>query len=206
MMKSNIVKILLVCMICTLAFGTSCILEDKVVQIVFTDKTSAEFSENSQDENWTTIAVVDYADQIDDILADNDLTREGIETAILVSASYGVTSFEQTTDWEITGAILVNRQDISIAEDTIVVYSSVDVRDALGRQIPATLHGNGVGIMNQALADYIAGTHNPVLEFTVANGDVSPNPSPADPIIFDWKAWLVIQVILTDTFEVPDPF
>jgi hypothetical protein len=187
-------------------FGTSCILEDKVVQIVYTGRTSAEFSENSESVNWTTIAVVDYATQIDDILDDNDISREGLESAILVSASYGVTSYQQAENWEITGAILVDRRDINIAQDTIVTYSNVNVPDALGRRIPAQLHPAGVDIMNQALTQYIAGTHNPVLEFTVVNGDVSPDPTPANPIVFDWKAWLVIHVILEDTFEVPDPF
>ncbi|MFH1756133.1 MAG: hypothetical protein ABIA59_10580 [Candidatus Latescibacterota bacterium] len=206
MMKSNIVKILLACVICMAAFGTSCILEDKVVQIVFTDKTSAEFNENSQDEHFLTTVVVDYADQIDDILADNDIDRDSIETAIVVSASYGVTSFTQDGDWEITGTILVDRQDISIAQDTLIKYTRQSIRDALGRKIPAQLHPGGVGILNQALAQYVAGTHNPVIEFTVDNGDVEPDPSPTNPIVFGWKTWLVIQVILTETFEVPDPF
>jgi hypothetical protein len=206
MMKSNIVKILLACLICTVAFGTSCILEDKVVQLVFTSTTSADFPENSEDENWTTIAVIDYADQIDDILADNDLARDSVESAILVSAYYGVTKFNQNEDWEISGAILVDRRDISIAQDTIVSYDKVKVRDALGRRIPADLHAGGVNIMDQALAQYIAGTHDPILEFTVANGNVDPDPTPANPIIFDWRAWLKIQVILSETFEVPDPF
>lgn len=205
-MKPNISKILLACMICTAALGTSCILDDKVVQIVFTDKTSAEFTQNSTNEEFLTTEVVDYADQIDEILAENNIARENIETAILVRASYGVTSFEQEGDWEITGAILVNRQDITIAEDTLISYTNQSIRNALGKKIRAKLHPAGVGIINQALSQYIEGTHDPIIEFTVANGDVEPNPSIGNPIVFNWKTWLVIQVVLTETFEVPDPF
>jgi hypothetical protein len=209
MMKSLVGKFLLTCMICVIcmtAFGTGCILEDKVVQIVFTDKTSAEFTQNSADEQFLTTEVIDYADQIDKILADNDIGRRDIETALLVSASYGVTSFEQAEDWKITGAILVDRRDISIAQDTLISYTNQSIQDALGKKIPAKLHPAGVGIMNQALSQYIEGSHNPVIEFTVANGDVDPNPSISNPIVFNWKALLVIQVILTEEFEVPDPF
>ena len=139
-MKSNIVKILLACMICTVAFGTSCILEDKVVQIVYTGTTSADFSENSEDVNWTTEAVIDYATQVAKILEDNGITRDDIKSAFLVSAAYGVISFQQATDWEIGGYITVARQDIPVSEETIVEYDNVNVAAALGRRIPAKLN------------------------------------------------------------------
>lgn len=205
-MKSKIIKILLACAICTAALGTGCILEDKVVQVIFTGQTSAEFSQNSQSEEFLNTTVVNYTEQIDEILADNDIGRDEIETALLVSASYGVTSYQQAGDWVISGAILVNRQDITIAEDTLVSYTDQSVRDALGKKIPAKTHAAGINIINQALSDYIAGTHNPVIEFTVVNSTVDPTPSAGNPIIFDWKAWLIVQVILENTFEVPDPF
>jgi hypothetical protein len=206
MMKSLLAKFLLTCLICAGAFGTSCILEDKVVQIVFTDKTSAEFFEDSEDELFRDTVVVDYADQIDDILEDNGLTRDSLDTAHLVSASYEVTRFEQNGDWTITGAILVDRMDISITGDTLVSYTNQSVREALNNKKKVKLHPAGVGIMNQALSQYIADTHDPVLRYIVVNGNVEPSPGPGNPIVFDWKAWLTIQVLLTETFEVPDPF
>jgi hypothetical protein len=35
---------------------------------------------------------------------------------------------------------------------------------------------------------------------------IVPLPTPSDPMIFDWRAWLAIQLITTETVEVPDPF
>jgi hypothetical protein len=45
-----------------------------------------------------------------------------------------------------------------------------------------------------------------VLTFTINNGATTPSPSVEDPMIFDWRAWLAIQVILNQGVEVFDPF
>jgi len=45
-----------------------------------------------------------------------------------------------------------------------------------------------------------------VLEFSVLSGTIVPTPTPGDPMVFDWRAWLAIQLITTEEVEVPDPF
>ncbi|NIM18815.1 MAG: hypothetical protein GTO42_02170 [Candidatus Latescibacteria bacterium] len=193
-------------------FIAGCILDEKVIQIVATGETcSEEFEEDSQSEQFSTPSVVDYAKEIDRILADNDLTRDAILDAWLVGASYSVTDFSQTHDWMISGAITVERQDITAGPDTLVEYTQQSVAAALGETIPAVLNGNGVAIINQALQQYIAGTYNPVLVFTVENGTArsSPGntpPSTSDPIVFKWIACVKIQVLIDEAYDVPDPF
>jgi hypothetical protein len=76
----------------------------------------------------------------------------------------------------------------------------------LDQVIPAPLNENGVSLINQALQQYLDGTHEPQLEFIIQNGDVVPEPSASDRIQFVWKSWLEIQVIFRETVEVPDPF
>ena len=71
--------------------------------------------------------------------------------------------------------------------------------------VPAKLHEDGVDVLNQALDQYIAGTHSPRLVFIIDNGDVDPEPSSNDNIVFNWKSGLEIHVVVQQEFEVPDP-
>ena len=68
------------------------------------------------------------------------------------------------------------------------------------------LDAAGVELLNQALEDYIAGTADPVLEFAVENGDVDPNPSVQDMLVFDWRGCVAIHIVAGVSLEVPDPF
>jgi len=177
-------------------------LDDKVLEIVLTGETSAEFSQNEITATWTKPAIIDMADEIGDILEDNGYERADLKQAHVTSAHYGVTSFSQSNDWTISGTITVT---YNADTQTIVSYASQSVQDALGEKIAAPLEPGGVDLINQALDDFRSG-QNPVLIFTINNGSTTPTPSVVDPMIFDWRAWLAIQVIVDQTVEVPDPF
>ncbi len=182
-------------------------LEDKVLEIVFTGETYADFSENEDGADEAETDTIAVADEIRDILKDNDVAIEDIEDAFVTSVHYGVTSFEQQPDdWTVSGAISVRRLDGGPGPWTpIVDYASQSVQAALGQKIPAPLEAGGVAVINTALDDFLA-NQNPVLEFQVLHDTIDPVPTPSDPMIFDWRAWLAIQLVTTTTVEVPDPF
>jgi hypothetical protein len=108
-------------------------------------------------------------------------------------------------DWEITGSVTVERQDVTDGPDTLLNYTDQSVEGALGVKIPASLNESGVNLINRALDDFIAGG-NPVLVFKVLNGGVDPAPSPADHIVFQWEPCLVTHIVVKKDVEVPDPF
>lgn len=191
-----------------LVSGSGCILDDKVLDVVLSNEIWAEFFENHTSESWTSNQIVDYAAEVGKILLENGYARSDINEAKVASAHYGVTSFVGAHDWTINGMVEVRRIDGGNGPWTTVIdYSSVSVAGALNAKIPAALNAAGVTLLNQALADFITGS-DPILEFQVNNnGDVIPDPTPTDPIVFNWKAWLLIQVVIEETIEnVPDPF
>jgi hypothetical protein len=169
---------------------------------VLTGETYADFSQDEASENFVNAAVVDMGQEIRDILADNGYSTDDILEAHLTSASYGVTAFSQAHDWEISGRIDVTYKGQT---ETAILYDTQSVQDALGKKIPAELQGPAVDLINTALDDFLA-NENPILTFTVVNGAVTPAPSGADRMIFDWRAWIAIQVIISESVEVPDPF
>ncbi|HEX5130930.1 MAG TPA: hypothetical protein VFX92_00435 [Candidatus Krumholzibacteria bacterium] len=185
------------------ALAFSGCLDEKTIEIVLTGETYADFSQDEDNANWTNAAVIDVAQELRDILEDNGYSVDDIESAFVTSVSYGVTSFSQAHDWEIGGSIMVARD--AGAPVTAITYAAQSVQGALGQKIPAALQPDAVDLMNQALQDFLDGA-NPVLTFTVVNSSVAPAPSGADRMVFDWRAWLAIQVIVTETVEVPDPF
>jgi hypothetical protein len=177
-------------------------LEEKVIEIVLSGETYADFNQDEASATWTKVAVVDMADEIRDILADNGYSTDDIKALYVMSASYGVTSFSQPHDWVIGGSITVG---YNVQTETAITYTDQSVQAALGQKIPAPLEPAAVALMNSALDDFLNGG-NPILTFTVVNGSVTPTPSPVDHIIFDWRAWIGIQVVIEEKVEVPDPF
>jgi hypothetical protein len=197
-----------------LVAGSGCnILEDKVLQIVLSEDACAEFLASETTDNWTKTAVIDYGQEISDILAENDYARTDLEAITLTSAFYGVTQYNGGTNWVISGVIRVRRTDADAtpAEQnyvTITNYSQVSIPAALDKKLQADLNQAGVGLLNQALADFLIGD-NPILEFQIESlsADISPDPSVANPMMFTWKAWLVFQILLNQEIEnVPDVF
>ena len=192
-------------LLCAAAVSNSCIMEEKVIEIVIHDRTCEILEENHESANFVTPAVIDYAAEIDAILADNGYSREKIHSARVVSASYIVTEFSHTHDWVISGYIDVERIDVSEGPATLINYVSQSVTAAMGDFVVAPLEAPGVELMNNALDDYINGL-NPVLRIAVHNGNVVPTPDAADPIVFTWKACIVIYVTTLEELDVPDPF
>jgi len=179
----------------------SCV-EDRVLDLVVTGETSAEFAQNETSSTWTRPAVIDLGQMVRDILNDNGYDEDDIKGAHVTSMQYGVTDFSQPHDWAISGSITITYKGTT---RTILDYTSQSVAGALGKKIPATLQSGGVDLINTALADFVRG-ENPILAFTISNGSTAPTPSDTDPMIFTWRAWLAIQIVLKQELTVPDPF
>jgi len=202
-MKTTLIALMTIVLV-TLSM-TSCIMEDTVLQLVFTGESSVGFSENEDGADNPETALVNIADELRDILEENEISLSEIDDAFVTSVHYGMVSFTQSHDWTLSGAISVRRVDVGGTFTPLANYTSVSVQGALGQKMPAALETAGVAIINTALDDFLAG-QTPILEFQVLSDTIVPLPTPSDPMIFDWRAWLAIQLITTETVEVPDPF
>ncbi len=184
---------------------SSCLLKKKSLEIVLTEESCADFSEMELLASFITPAEVNFGRKLDDLLTENGMSRSDISRAVLVSVSYGITQFSHDHDWSISGIITVERKDKPEGPFPILTYANVSLERTLGVMVPADLDSSGVNLVNRALADFISGD-DPILVFTVQNGDVDPLPSLSDPIAFDWKACAVMHVVVRQNLEVPDPF
>jgi hypothetical protein len=205
-----------VLVLCLAAGVLGCVLEEKVIDIVVKNETFVEFAQRDTSASQVTPSYLDVADRIDEILADNDLWRGDIVSARLASCSYGVTRFWDPAgdhdDWEVSGYVTIERTDKKLgsgrADSAVIVnHTWLSVKDALGQRIVADLDSAGVAVLHRAFDDYIDDPDAyPELEFNVHNGVVTPTPSGTDTMKFDWTAWLLIDVVVRDTLELPDLF
>jgi hypothetical protein len=186
--------------------GMNGCLEDREVEIVLNDENCETFDENRTSAVYTTPYFLDVAGEIDSLLADNDVSRGDILEAFLVSASYEITDFphgELYHDWGFAGVIMIERIGSGNPPDTLLDYNDyITVSDAaVGDKTYVILHEDGVAVINQALDDFISGA-DPVLLITIENGDIEPDPSVIDPMMFSWEFCLFIQVLTTLDTEI----
>lgn len=187
---------------------TSCIMEEKVIELVLKGETSAEFSYNDTNEVYQEETVIELTDKIAELIDDAGLSRDEIKSAFVVGVEYGVTAFTVPgthADWLISGDITIDSTHDASDFVPLVEYTSQSVAAALDARLPQTLQAGGVDAINGALANFLAGG-TPTVTLRIENGDVDPNPSAGDPIVFTWKIWLTIQVTGEETLDVPDPF
>ncbi len=190
-----------------LAIGLGgCLLEDREVEIVLNDEHCEEFVEYHTEENYTTPTILELGEGLDSLLVDNEVSRDQLVDAFLVSGYYEVSQFTHTHDWVIGGIITIERLDITgVGPDTLIVYPEISLEDKLGDKTRVDLHEDGVAIVNQAMDDYIAGA-NPTLQLTVVSGEVGPtSPTVSDPLDFIWEACLNVQVIVRVATETVVP-
>ncbi len=184
--------------------GDGC-LEEKVIDIVLNSETCAEFEENHGSDSGADPVTVDYGEEIAEILLENGYTRDDITTASIKSAAIEVTQFNQPTAWQVSGQVNVEwlSGGGSGGPVPIVNFSSESVPGLLHNKKPVDLNAAGVDLMNDALQAFLDGA-NPVLRFTITFGDISPDPTEQDRMIFSWKAYLLMNIVLSDTIEVFD--
>lgn len=201
-MKKNLTWVVALLLVGLALGGSDCIFEEKVIQLVILGESCTdEFDESHVTDNWTTPRTYDVSDELDDILADNDIDKDQIISAEIISATYMVTE-APVHDWDLSGTITV---DYNSGPETIVNYTDQSLFAIDGVAAYADLNQAGVDEFHEAIQSYLAGS-SPVLTFAVENGDVDPNPSEQDPIEFKWIACLKIYVIVEEAYDWPDIF
>ncbi len=193
--------LMIVAAVLAVASGMGC-LEEKVLEVLLNSETCAEFIQNETTDNFNEPATITIGQQIREVLSENGYSVNDIAAVNIVSSAYEVTEFSGPNDWVISGNITVDYQSGPI---DLVTYTSQSVQAAFGVRTLTPMTTAGVNQLQQAIDDFLAGS-DPSLTFAVDNDDITPDPSVANPMIFTWKFYVVLQVVLNTEVEVPDPF
>jgi len=189
-------------------YSASC-LKEKIIQIVIGQEASADFFKDDASETFETPDTLDLCGALDDALAEAGLSRDDIVKIVVLGAYYGAVTLGSPHDWTISGEVSVARQDLGGSDVTAITYTSQSVAAALGKKIKAPLTTPSVDLLQAAANDWLTGA-SPILVAKLKNGTArSPQNTPpdaSDRIIFSWRLWVKVQVVLEDSVELPDPF
>jgi hypothetical protein len=207
-MKTVSSKLLAVLLVFLVAGGVSCVLEEKVIELVMTGSTCLPFDQDEASEVYTKAFPVNYGAEINRILDDIGVDKEDIVHAAVMSATYTVNSVTGETDWVISGEITVERTDDPAGPLTLIGYDSVPLRDVIGVETAADLAPSGVSLLNDALHDYVHDDALPQITFRVESGtgDVDPDPDSENHLIFTWTACVKLDIVVRQSYDVPQLF
>jgi hypothetical protein len=191
---------------------SGCVISTRTLTIVVTDFVCTGFEENHDNENYTDeVVTVDdtFFEDLDNVLADNDLSKEDVEAVEVVGAYYQVTDGPDYGPWTVSGKVWVSID--GAPKVLIVTYQSVVVTGPMAHPIRVETVQAGLDELNAALETYLAATNPmdyPTIEFIAdrATGDIDPSPSPEEPLVMNWDGCLSMRVDFTEEYDVYDLF
>jgi hypothetical protein len=198
------------------ACGNGCILHTTSLTIVVTDYVCTGFEENHDDENYTDDNVsVDetFWEDLDGILADNDMTKADIEGASVSAVYYRVISGPTSppppdTAWTVSGRIWVVIDDED--PELLAEYQSVVLTGPTG-YIRIMTEDDGLDVVDAAIEAYLAASDPddyPELTFSADRevGGIDPSPTVAHPFVMEWQGCLSMSINFIDEYDVYDMF
>lgn len=200
MMKA-VLKLMILPVFCVLALSSGCVYEDLQTEVVITEKVLVQFDEYRESPSIGSAVVVDdFKTKLMNKLDEYGVELEDVVSITMVSGEYKVTKPSKGHDWTVTGEVTIKRQDdpmgpVTEGPEIFVNLTSQSLNAAQGMPVPADLNSAGVGVVNNALAALKMGG-DPRLIVTMESDDITPAPSPSDPLMFKWQARIVFQIVV----------
>jgi hypothetical protein len=202
-----------IALVSLLAGLNGCILETKELTIVITDYVCTGFEENHDDENYTdhTASLDDsFFEDLDDILADNDMTKDDVEGASVVGVYYQLVDGPTNPPWTVSGAVWVS---VDGADPVLVAsYQSVVLDTEVSSPAdPVRIDTEPAGLqaLNEAIQQYLSASDPggyPDIVFYSGMEDIDPSPAPGSEFVLLWNGCLSMKVSFTEEYEVYDLF
>jgi hypothetical protein len=201
-MKKTILAVLAVSIGSVLLLGSGCVYDNLRSQVVVTEKVVVQYDEYRETPSIGSAVVADtWRHRLLDALEDYGADIEDVQSITVVAGEYKTTMPSKAPhDWTITGKVTVRRQDDPMGPVTdgpadFVRMTTQSLAGAKGKPIPADLNSAGVELINDALEVLLAGG-NPRLIVEMVSDNISPAPSPSDPLKFNWLAMVTFQAVV----------
>lgn len=193
-----------------------CILQTTEITIVITDFVCTGFEENHDSENYTDETVTfddSFFDDLDAILADNDMTKDDIEGVSVVHVYYQVVTGPTdppapATNWTVSGRVWIEVDGGGPV--LIAAYQDVVLTGPMADPIAIDTDPAGLAELDAALEAYLAAApgSNPTIVFTAdrETGDIDPSPTPGSPFVMTWNGCVSMRVDFVEEYDIYDLF
>jgi hypothetical protein len=216
-MKKALLLIGALVLVSFFACGNGCILHTREITIVVTDYVCTGFDENHDDENYMdeTVSFDDtFWEDLDAILAENELTKDDIEGANVAGVYYQVITGPTPppagfTEWTVSGRIWVELDGGGPV--LIATYQSVGLSAPMAAPMRITTVQTGLDVLDAAMVQYLTADDPddyPDLVFYAdrETGDINPSPSEAFPFVMTWDGCLSMRIDFIEKWDVYDMF
>ena len=211
-MKKGLLLLGALALVSLLVGLNGCILQTTEITIVISDFVCTGFEENHDSENYTdeTVTVDDsFLEDLDEILADNGMTKDDVEDVSVVAAYYQVVTGPTNPPWTVSGRIWIEVNGGGPV--LLATYPSVVLTGPMIDPVEIETEEAGLAELNVALSAYLAAAgpgDYPTLVFTADReaGDISPSPTPGSPFTMTWNGCLSMRVEFTEEYDIYDMF
>ncbi|HET6463926.1 MAG TPA: hypothetical protein VFH33_09015 [Candidatus Krumholzibacteria bacterium] len=197
-MKQLRVQILVIAALGVLLANAGCIYNQ--CDLVITDKVCVDLHEVQTTGTFTSFVVCDqFKTELEQKLAENNLTTDDIKSIHMVGANFKVKSFKPH-DWKITAQIDIARQDTpdgpyDDGPKPFTRFKKESLKDLKGDREEPKLYSDGVKLVDRALASLLD-EEDPRLVLIINNEEIKPMPSPADPMEFTVNTCVKFQIVI----------
>jgi hypothetical protein len=201
-MKKTILAMLALSIGSVLLLANGCVYDSLRSEVVVTEKVVVQYTEYRESPSIGSAVVADtWRQRLLDALDEYGADIGDVQSITVVSGEYKTTKPSKADhDWTVTGKVTVRRQDDPMGPVTdgpadLVNMTTQSLFGAKGKPVPADLNSAGVEVINRALQDLLAGG-NPRLIVEMVSDNVTPAPSPSDPLEFQWQARVTFQAVV----------
>ncbi|UCG50717.1 MAG: hypothetical protein JSW58_10965 [Candidatus Latescibacterota bacterium] len=199
----RVAKIVMLPVVCMLIFASGCVYDELASEVVVTEKVVVQFKEHRVSPDINSAVVCDrFRQRLLGILDDHGATLDDIVSITMVSGQYKVAkpAKDKSIDWTVAGDVTVARQDdpsgpVTEGPETFVNFTTQPLQPAKSTPIYADLNSAGVTVINNALEDLRNGG-DPRLVLNMGSDNITPAPSPSNPLDFSWLAMVTFQVVI----------
>ncbi len=185
-----------------LVLASGCVFDNLASEVVVTEKVIVQYKEFRESPSIGSAVVADtWRERLLDALDDHGAKLEDVKSITVVSGEYKVAAPSRAShDWTVSGRVTMRRQDnpsgpVTDGPATFVNMTSQSLMAAKGKAIPASLNSEGVAVVNRALSDLLTGG-DPRLIVEMVSDNITPAPSPSDPLEFGWLAQVTFQAVV----------
>lgn len=198
----RLTRLILLPVACVLLIAGGCVYDDLNSEIVVTEKVVVQYNDYRESPDiCCSVADARWRTRLLEALDEHGAELSDIRSINMVGGLYKVARPSRANhDWTVEGYVTVERQDDpslppTDGPETFVNFTTQSLKDARGKPIYADLNSAGVAVVDRALQAILAG-EDPRIVVRMQSDNITPAPSPTDPLDFMWLAEVEFQIVI----------
>lgn len=198
----RLTRLILLPVVCVLLLAGGCVYDDLSSEMVVTEKIVVQYNDYRESPDiCCSVADARWRTRLLDALDKHGAELSDIQSITMVGGLYKVARPPKSShDWTVEGTVTIERQDDASLPPTdgpatFVNFTTQSLKGAKSKPVRADLNSAGVDVVDRALQAILNG-EDPRMVVRMVSDDITPAPSPTDPLDFMWLAEVEFQIVI----------